>query len=314
MVMHGFRAAALLAAGTSSAAISLVGFAQLAGAAGSPINPGPPQTFVDPSGDSGTAPDITTVVISNDASGRFDFQINVPSQPDLASDAVLYLVLNTDNNPNTGAPNTEGGDYYIVLDGQDRTYGFYRWSGSHWADISGGTERVGWTSGAHIAFDRAQVGEPDELTFYVKTLQGSGEPEDGRVDYAPDSSTWTYQLPLQTPGPPSSPTVTSKQVLVTSGTARAGKPLSVRVLLRLGVDGQAYIVGPDRLSCVARVAGTKPKTKVKSGPIAWTCALVVPRTARGKTLSISLKGKATVSTDAGDVSTGFTKTLSLKVH
>jgi hypothetical protein len=292
-----------------------LGFAQLAGAAGPPISAGPPVTFTDPSGDSGTAPDVATVVVSNDAGGRFDFQINVPGQPDLPSDAILYLVLNTDNNTATGAPNTLGGDYYFVVSGEDRTYGFFRWNGSDWADVPSGTESVSWASGAHIAFDRSQLGDPDELTFYVKTLQGSGASEDGRVDYAPDSSTWTYVIPLQIPSPPASPTVTTKQVLISgSGTARAGRPLTIRVLLRLVVDGQVYIVGPDKLTCVAKVAGRQIKTTVKPSQLAWTCGLTVPKASRGKALTISLKGKVTISTDAGDVSTGFAKNMRLTVH
>ena len=47
---------------------------------------------------------------------------------------------------------------------------------------------------------------------------------------------------------------------------------------------------------------------------ASSCTLVVPKTARGKALTLSLKGKTTVSTDAGDVSTNFAKSLKLTVH
>jgi hypothetical protein len=291
-----------------------LGFAQLAGAAGTPITVGPPVTFTDPSGDSGTAPDITTVVVANDASGRIDFQINVPGQPNLASDALLFLVLDTDNNPATGAPNTEGGDYYFVLSGEDQTYGLFRWNGSDWADVPSGTETVSWSSGAHIAFDRSQFGNPDELTFYAKTLQGSGSSEDGRVDFAPDTSTWTYVLPQQIAPPGSPPTVTSKQVLAAFGPARAGKPVAVRVTLRLVVGGQTYIVGPEQLVCGAKVAGQRVKTTIKRSPLAWTCSIVVPRTARGKVLAIGLKGKTTVSTDAGEVSAAFAKSIKLTVH
>jgi hypothetical protein len=294
------------------AAALLIAGAQLAGAAGPPITAGPPVTFTDPSGDSGTAPDITTVVVSNDAAGRIDFLISVPGQPTLASDATLYLVLNTDNNPVTGGPNTEGGDYYFILSGEDRTYGLYRWTGSYWADVPSGTETVSWTSGAHIAFDRSQLGNPAEVTFWVKTLQGSGTSEGGRVDFAPDFATWSYVLPVQIP---SSPQVTVKQVLVTgSGTARAGRPYAIRVSLRFVVDGQAYVFGPDQLGCAAKVGARQVKTKVKPTSVAWTCSLVVPKTARGKTLVISLKGRASVSTDSGDVSTGFTKTVRVSVH
>src|SRR5262249_54628651 len=96
---------------------AMLAFGQLAGASGTQIAPGPPVTFTDPSGDSGTAPDITTVLVSNDANGRIDFQIDVPGQPGLRPDCLLFLVMDTDNNPATGAPNTEGGDYYIAMYG-----------------------------------------------------------------------------------------------------------------------------------------------------------------------------------------------------
>ena len=161
----------------------------------------------------------------------------------------------------------------------------------------------------------SQLGDPLEVTFYVKTLQRSGTSEAGRVDFAPDSATWTYVVPVQIPSPPKSPTLTSKQVLVTgSGTARAGRPYAIRVLLRFVVDGQPYLFGPEQLGCAARVGATRVKTNVKPTPIAWTCTPVLPKAAGGKTLVISLKGKASISTNAGDVSTGFTKTVRLAVH
>lgn len=299
-----------LVAGLSLAAALCL--AQLAGASGPQIVAGPPLTFTDPSGDSGTAPDITSVVVSNDANGRIDVHVDVPGQATLASDALLFLVMNTDNNPNTGAPNTFGAEYYFALYGDDQTYGLYRWNGSDWADVPTGTETVSWTNGAHIAFDPSQLGNLTELTFYAKTLQGSGGPEDGRVDFAPDYDTWTYVIPLQVPTPPS---IGSKQVLVaTAGTARAGKPYAVKVTLRLVVDGQTYIVGPDQLSCVAKVDGRRVKSTVKPSGLAWACAMVVPKSVRGKTLVLSLKGKVDLSTDAGDVSTSFAKSVRTTVH
>src|SRR5207253_235029 len=65
--------------------VVLLAVAGLAAAAATQANASPvarldantPTTFTDPTGDSGTAPDISSVVVSNDATRTITFRINV---------------------------------------------------------------------------------------------------------------------------------------------------------------------------------------------------------------------------------------------
>src|SRR5262249_25178646 len=171
-------------------------------------------------------------VISNDADGKLDIRIEIPGQPELATNARLFFVMNTDINLTTGAPNTIGGDYYFELDGSDRTFGLYRWDGARWQPQPTAAE-VSYSSGAHISINRSELGSTDEFGFYAKSLGDGTGPEQGRVDFVPDYSTQTYQFPLPIPDPPA---VALKGVTATStGAARAGGRYAVRVSALLEV-------------------------------------------------------------------------------
>jgi hypothetical protein len=293
--------------------------AQIAGAAGSPITAGPPVTFPDALGDSGTAPDMSAVVISNDASGQLSFQILIPSDPQLRSDARTFLVLDTDIDRTTGSPETGGGDYYFVIRGVDRTFTFYRWNGTAWESVTTAA-RVSYASGVFISINRSELGNTDEFAFYAKTRTDGEGTDDGRTDFIPDSSTETYLFPLQVPEPKPEPepkVSISQIVTLGNGAARAGKQYSVQVSVVLDVDGTKTPVPPTRLSCSAKVGVAALKTRVTSlGSLAKTCSLVIPATAKGKTLAIQLRGSVQVKVvgAATAFSKSFTRTVRTRVR
>jgi len=304
--------------GRSVAAIGVIGVmlgvAQIAGAAGSPITAGPPVIFHDPTGDSGTAPDILAVTISNDANGRLDFEIAIPTALELPPNARIFLVLDTDINPNTGNSDTAGAEYYFVIRGAERTYTLYRWNGTGWDPADSSTASVRYAAGARISIDRSELGDTDGFSFYAKTRTDGEGSETGRVDFAPDSGTATYVLPIPIPDPP--PTVTLKQVVTAAvGAPRPGKPYGIRVSVLLDIDGEQSNVPPTRLSCSAKVGAAVVKTRVKpAGSLAKSCSLVVPATARGKSLVVRLRGVVTVTVEGRPpFSESFTKTVTSRV-
>ena len=303
--LHRSLAVVVAIAGTLSVA-------QIAGAAGSPIAAGPPVTFPDAIGDSGTAPDLASVVISNDANGQLEFLISIPSQIELAGNARIFLVLDTDIDRRTGSPGTNGGDYYFVVRGAERTFTLYRWGGSDWQSVDTAA-RVSYAAGVAISVSRSEFGDTDEFSFYAKSLADGEGSEEGRADFVPDSSTETYVFPLPIPEPEPAPAVTvSKIVTLPSGAPHAGKPHAIHVSVVLDVDGTATSVPPTRLSCSARVGATVVKTRVKPlVSIAKTCSLVVPATARGKTLVVQLRGVVQFTIEGG---TSFGKAFSKTVR
>ena len=283
-------------------------------AAGSPIAAGPPVTYPDATGDSGIAPDLTAVVISNDANGRLDIRLDVPSQPELASDARLFLVMDTDINRTTSAPGFLGGDYLFELDGADRTFGLYRWDGSLW-QLQETAAQVTYSGGAHISVNRNELGSTDEFGFYAKSYVDGSGPETGRTDFVPDSSTETYMFPLPIP---EAPDVQLKSIVaVPSGPPRAGSRFTLSVTAVLAVSGKKIAVAPGKLTCTVTVGGRRTRAKVGSvGGLAKTCAVVVPSDARGKQLVIRLAGTVAVSVEGStsDFSTTFTKTVTKRVR
>src|SRR5437773_8906982 len=76
-----------------------------------------PATYTDPAGDSGTAPDITGVVVSNDAKNQITFRVNV-AQLVVPSDNRVLIAIDSDQNASTGAV---GIDYLLIGDLSDNS-------------------------------------------------------------------------------------------------------------------------------------------------------------------------------------------------
>src|SRR5262249_13083809 len=83
-------------------------------------------SFTDATGDSGAAPDVTAVSVTNDVAGDITFKVTVANQSALAADGAVQLVIDSDDNEKTG--DSDGFDYFFELDG-DNTYVFEKWNG-----------------------------------------------------------------------------------------------------------------------------------------------------------------------------------------
>ena len=70
-------------------------------------------TFVDAVAEDPAAPDIGTVVVSNDDSGLLTVRIEIPSHPVLTEDLRIRVWLDTDANSETGL---RGADRYLYVD------------------------------------------------------------------------------------------------------------------------------------------------------------------------------------------------------
>ena len=100
----------------------------------------PPVKFTDPTGDSGTAPDIATVAVTNDEHGQYTFTIGFAT-PYTGSDEVA-LFLDTDKNFSTGDPNSLGADYLFIDDFGSHSFDFASWQSNDWAEASHATAGV----------------------------------------------------------------------------------------------------------------------------------------------------------------------------
>jgi hypothetical protein len=265
--MNGIVAAARRAAFLAPAAAALVLLVtSSAGAAAS---------YRDPTGDNGAAPDISNVAVTNDASGTITFDIGIVNLPSPA-DVQTFLFLDTDKNEATGAPDTAGADYVLVVDESDQSYGFYRWNGSDWdgAEPSATVHVSSGHTGVHIVVNKSELGGAGAFNFWVGTKAGDAR------DEAPDQGTWNYALATGRPTIVGVAFRANNPVLPKAGRTFTETPTGVILSTDSGIASPHK---PDRYSCRATLGG-----KAIVGTGVGRCSWRLPTTARGRILAIKL--------------------------
>jgi len=262
------RRAGLLALLAVTSAIALTG-AGSAGAVG---------RYTDPAGDGNGSADVTGVSVASDANGQILITISTAANPE-ANGGTVVLFLDTDVNQDTGRPGTLGADYLFGVDAEG--YGFARWTGADWDwDTPFSTVRVLTTaSGAVFSVNRSELGATASFNFWVRTV--TGEEASEQQDDAPNDGAFNYKL--DTGGPD----IRQVRVQATPDSGpRAGRKFVVAATgLVLPPTGSMLIVWPQPESylCAAKLAG-----KALRGTGAGRCTYAIPKTAKGKRLSIAV--------------------------
>ena len=272
--------------------------------------------YVDERGEDVGSPDITTVVVSNDDSGRLTFRVNTPSHPTLSEDMRIRVWF-SDANAATGL--TEGGaDYFILVDAFLLGLGnaqLYKCDGSvcspAWPGRPAVTSlRFSYASGGRFAVDAAELdipvtlGTAPRLDFAASAYSGvEYDPTKGfdlshaHVDFAPaePGEYWTYGLRF---GP--------SRLVVKSFSSepkgpKAGRPFVVRLQATRDDTGAAVTTG--KVGCTARIGGrsVQPRSRGFTQGNA-VCRYAIPATAGGTTfsgsISITFAGKTVSRTFA----------------
>jgi hypothetical protein len=249
-----------------------------------------PATYTDPAGDSGTAPDITSVVVSNDAKNQITFRVNV-AQLVVPSDNRVVIAIDSDRNGSTG---TGGIDYLLIGDLSDNSFGVLHWNGSSFDDATAATATASNdATGMTFSINSSDLGNTTAFNFWARTLHGDSVAA-GNHDDAPDSGSWTYQL-----GSAAALKLTVQ--LSHASKARAGKPF-VALITVARSDGSRAEVTPDDIGCTATIGG-RPLSNglpLAVGP-AVGCGWQLPKKSRGKTLRASV----TVNLDGATVTKTF---------
>lgn len=222
------------------------------------------QTYIDPTGDAGAAPDITTVVVSNDDDGVLTFAITLANPALLSGENAMAVLVDSDKNRATGRQQ-DGIDYFIGFTAGAQ--GLFRWNGTTFASVQSTTlTRVGAST---LSINRQELGRTGILDFYVAALGPAPS-----QDVAPNGSAfWTYQLKLR-------PVLDSISARFQPGAPRAGQLFTVaRVTLRLE-GGQN--VTPSAIRCRARL-GTS--TLAPAGNCRWR---IPKKKSKGKRLSVTI--------------------------
>jgi hypothetical protein len=240
-----------------------------------------PVVFTDASGDSGTAPDLTQMSVTNDDQGNYTFVATFGTAYGTASSFFIYL--DTDSNPATGDPQSLGSEFVIDQDGSTGQYGFAQWSGSAWvdtppnvtADVTLDTTKNTLT----VVVNKSELNDTAAFNFWVESTDGDGSP--GHYDDGPSGSgSWNYKL--QVP-------LTLQLAGSHATAAKAGGTWTMVIAAVRSDTGKT--VGPEgAITCSATGHGTKLKLLVRAfvstgGVSAAVCTFAVPKTLKHKALN-----------------------------
>jgi hypothetical protein len=170
-------------------------------------------TYQDSTQEDPNAPDITTVVVSNDDSGLLTFQINVSNRPQLTPDMLSEIYLDTDQSSTTGDPQAFGADYLIQL--IPGHVGMFMWDSTRNNYINAPLQSTLIsaypTTGPVIKINASDIGNPTGFNFVTDVVSGittdsTGTPDfsNAHADFAPDlgHGTWNYAIKISPPPPP----------------------------------------------------------------------------------------------------------------
>jgi hypothetical protein len=266
-------------------------------------------TFPDSTQEDPLAPDITTVVVSNDDSKQITFTINVSNRPQFTPDMQSEIYLDTDLNSATGDPHAfaQGTDYLILLvPGQG--VGMLMWDPTRNDYINAPFQSTLISAypstGPVIKVNGSDIGNPTAFNFVVDVISGitrdaSGTPDftSAHPDFAPDLGHGTWHFPIKvSPPPPPVPKKLSARVgpgaVISVNTAagagvRSLKAGSVVLTVHdLSSKDDFHLTGP----------GVNRRTSVAGkGTVVWTLKLAVGVYRYHSDAHPALKGTFTVT-------------------
>ena len=262
-------------------------------------------TYQDSVGEDPAAPDITTIVTSNDDAGTITFRINVPNRQQLTQDLVTILDIDSDANQATGDPDNFGADFilqYILGEAI-----LFKWNGSDYAlSATQSSLTSSWSSGPTFKINASDLNNTRRFAFDALVVSGVVfDQNTGAIDctnckrdFSPLIGLYPYQLQI------TKPTLVVKSMKPTPAKPVAGRPFTLRLVAARSDTGAAVQNG--RVTCVGRLGSARLKAQVQrvQGGAA-TCTWNLPATAKGKTfrgsVSVAFEGLKASQSYAGKV-------------
>jgi hypothetical protein len=251
-------------------------------------------TYGDAAGDSGTAPDLTKVEVT-DSGGFVAFKL----EGTLVPSSGFEILIDTDRSRATG---NHGNELWVSVFQEADGKSYWdadRWSGSKWEDYAK-LDVVSRTypGREEIGFRAEDAGMTGPFNFTVISVKMAVDGVEGE-DRAPDSIVpWTYELASR----PAATLVLGGLRLAPSR-AVAGKTLTISLPVRR-TDTNAALAG-GTATCTVRVGARLAKGHGATSSGWATCRFLVPPGSSGKTARGSI-----VVTNGG---TSATKSFSFRV-
>jgi len=286
------RPSIVLAIAVAVVALPTVASGALSGAAAPTLTAANSTTYTDSTGEDAAAPDITTIVVSNDDAGMISFRVNIPNRPTLGQDMFFEIGVDTDSNTATGDPDLAGVDYVMQLLRSEIS--LFRWDGEgftrRFGDPPAVTLSFAYQNGITVRISASELGNTKRLRFYVDVVSGlafdpvTGDPSCSTAptpcpeDFAPGGGAGLYPYEVKiTP-----PTLVVKKLTRTPKAPSAGRPFTLRLVAARSDTGA--VVQNGRVTCVGRIGNARLKAQVQ-GVVggAATCTWNIPLLAKGKT-------------------------------
>jgi hypothetical protein len=266
-------------------------------------------TFEDSTAEAAGAPDITTVVVSNNDAGVITFKINVPGRATLTEDMIVELLVDADNNPATGDqdPNNLGAEYAIELFGGTAT--LFRWDGTTYSRRGADPPQSSLIfSGLTIKINASELGGTTRFNFNTFVATGvvfdrnTGDVDFSRAqaDFAPDlgHGLWNYTVRI------GALRLNVKSFTLSPRRPRAGGSFTASMAATRSDTGASLAGGT--VTCTARVGSRRLSANVHrfAGGRA-RCGWRIPASARGQ----RLRGTVTIVFEGRRVSRSFSATV-----
>jgi hypothetical protein len=263
------------------------------------------QTFQDSVGEDPAAPDITTIVASNDDAATITLRINIPNRAQSSLDTGVFIDIDSDANQTTGDPASFGADHFLAL--LQGEIILFRWDGSDYVpSATQSSLSYSWSGGPTIKISASDLNNTRRLSFAVQTVGGivfdptTGVPDctNCHRDFSPTIGLHTYQLLI------TKPTLVVRSLKPTPRAPVAGRPFTLRLVAARSDTGA--VVQNGRVTCVGRVGSARLKAQVQrvQGGAA-VCTWNVPATAKGKSfrgsVSVVFEGLRASQSYAGKV-------------
>jgi hypothetical protein len=277
----------LLAIAVAVVALPTVASGALSGTSAPTLAAANSTSYQDSSGENAAAPDITTLVVSNNDAGVISFKINIPNRAQLTQDMLVLLFVDTDANPQTGDPETLGADYAIQVFAGEAA--FFRWDGSDYTRRAGDPPATSlifaYQGGITITISAAELGNTKGFGFAAIVISGVAiDPATGDIDFtnavsdvAPAAGAGLYSYAVKI----TRPTLVVKKLTATPAKPTAGKPFTLRLVAARSDTGA--VVQNGKVTCVGRVGNARLKAQVQ-GVVggAATCTWSLPAKAKAK--------------------------------
>jgi hypothetical protein len=243
------------------------------------------------------APDISTVVVSNDDAGLLSFEIHFANRVALGPGEELSLWFDTDRNPKTGLL---GSDRFIELIGGAVTLTNAE---TYEEEAAPSLTATAGASAVTIRIRANELGTKAAFDFFIWADATPDDEDVTDVDTAPDAFWvgWTYEVKV----PPPPPVLALSAIVCTPKPVRSGKPMTAkaRVSISRG-DVPEALASAATVTWTAAVGSARLKTRSTAvftdGVLSATWLL--PKSAKGKpvrlSVSVTQEGVTTVKRQA----------------